>query len=110
MSQVLGASDLLVTDYSSCAFDAMYAKIPVLLYADDVNEYVQNRGQFMWKKEELPFQITENNKELVKSIRGFEQLEYEKKVALFIDKHGIVEDGKASSKVADYIEGLYGRI
>ena len=61
ISEIMGGCDAVITDYSSCAFDAAFAKIPVFLFADDVQDYVRNRGQFMWKREELPFSLAETN-------------------------------------------------
>ena len=94
---------MLITDYSSCAFDAGFAGIPVLLYADDVRKYILDRGQFMWKREELPFMIAENNDELEDNIINFNQQRYIQKMNVFMDSNGVVEDGKASKRVADVI-------
>lgn len=104
ISELMAACDMVITDYSSCAFDAAFAKIPVLLYADDVQEYVKNRGQFMWKREELPFDIAENNEELMDNVRKFYYPKYLKRVDEFIETNGVLEDGKASSRVVDTIE------
>ena len=72
ISEIMAASDIIITDYSSCAFDAGFANIPVLLYADDVQEYIANRGQFMWNREELPFDIAETNEQLEYNILKFD--------------------------------------
>ena len=104
MSQVLGAADLLITDYSSCAFDALFAQIPVILYADDIEEYKQNRGAFMWKREEVPFLIAENNAQLKQCISDFDATIYEKKRERFMMAHNVVENGDAAMKVANVVE------
>ena len=104
MSQILGAADLLITDYSSCAFDALSGDIPVILYADDVSAYRQKRGEFMWEREELPFLIAEDNDALVQCINDFDDKVYEKKRRTFMAKHGVKENGNASTKVVDFIE------
>lgn len=104
MSEIMGACDVVVTDYSSCAFDAMFAQMPVFLYADDVQEYITNRGQFMWKKKELPFPIAENENDLFVNIKNFDINKYKKDINDFILKHGIVENGNASELVVDFIE------
>lgn len=103
ISEIMAACDMLITDYSSCAFDAGFAGIPVLLYADDVRKYILDRGQFMWKREELPFMIAENNDELEDNIINFNQQRYIQKMNVFMDSNGVVEDGKASKRVADVI-------
>lgn len=104
ISEILAACDMVITDYSSCAFDACFAQIPVLLYADDIQEYIENRGRFMWKKEELPFDIAENNNELMQNISRFDYNKYVERVKVFMDKQGVLEDGQASKRLADVVE------
>lgn len=104
MSQVLGAADLLITDYSSCAFDALFAQIPVILYADDIEEYKQNRGAFMWQRKELPFLIAENNAQLKQCISDYDVATYENKRTNFMLAHNVVENGDAAMKVANVVE------
>lgn len=104
ISEIMCGCDMVITDYSSCAFDASFAGIPVLLYADDVQEYIRNRGQFMWKREELPFDIAETNDELILNIEKFDEKPYLDRVHAFMYKHEVVEDGHAAERVADVIE------
>ena len=106
ISELLAACDIVITDYSSCAFDAAFTHIPVFLYADDVQEYIQRRGSFMWKKEELPFSIAETNEELIQNIKLFNDEEYIKTIDCFIKKHGVIEDGHASERVVDKIDKI----
>ena len=103
ISEILAACDMVITDYSSCAFDAMFGEIPVLLYSDDVNEYIENRGQFMWKGEELPFLLAETESELYNNINEFDMNTYISKSKDFMKQHGVVENGKASKEVTDTI-------
>lgn len=104
MSQLIAAADILLTDYSSCAFDASYACIPVFLYADDLEEYVNDRGSLMWKSDELPFSISRSNEMLLENIRLFDYENYCKKVSEFMITQGVLEDGKSSDRVADEID------
>lgn len=106
ISEVMGGCDLVITDYSSCAFDALFAYIPVLLYADDVQEYIQDRGMFMWKKEELPFLLAQTNEELIDNIKSFNESEYVERADRFMADCGVKEDGHAGKKVAETIEKL----
>ncbi len=103
ISEIMAACDLIVTDYSSCAFDALFADIPVLLYADDVEEYIQNRGTFMWEKGELPFLMAQTNDELIENVKRFDIDDYKKSAKDFMDKQGISEDGHASERVVEKI-------
>lgn len=103
VSQILGGCDLVITDYSSIAFDAGYAGIPVLLYADDFDDYVQNRGKIMWTRDELPFIMSETNEELMEAIEKFNYEEFMNNMRKFMKYHGVVEDGKAGQRVAKFI-------
>lgn len=103
MCQILAGCDAVITDYSSCAFDAAFAGIPVFIYADDIDEYVKSRGQFMWKREELPFSISEDNDALIEQINGFDCHVYMDSVKAFTEKHGIEENGDASEKIAKWL-------
>ncbi len=106
ISELMGACDMVITDYSSCAFDACFASIPVLLYADDIQEYIENRGQFMWKKEELPFDISETMGGLIDNVMSFDFNKYQKRADDFICRNGVTEDGNASSRVSDVVSQL----
>ena len=48
MYEILAAMDAYVTDYSSAAFDAMCGRIPVFIYADDIEQYTHDRGSLIW--------------------------------------------------------------
>lgn len=106
MSELLGSSDVLITDYSSCAFDALFAHIPVFLYAEDVQEYIKSRGDFMWSKEQLPFSMAETDEELAHNIVEYNQDIYIQEADAFMRKYGVVEDGNASRTVVDKIEEI----
>ena len=103
INELIAGTDILLTDYSSCGFDAAYGGVPVLLYADDVADYIADRGSFMWERDELPFMIAENNDELLENVKRFDLELYRKSVQQFMKRYGIKEDGHASERVADYI-------
>lgn len=103
MNELLCASDVLVTDYSSTAFDAICAYIPVFLYADDLEEYVKERGKLMWDMRSLPFTMAETNGELVENIEQFDEKQYKNNIDKFQHKYGVLEDGKASERVVDLL-------
>lgn len=100
MNELAAASDVLITDYSSSAFDVINMHMPVFLYADDLDEYIQERGKLMWDVFSLPFSVARNNDELVENIARFDIEEYIKKVEVFSKEHGVLEDGRASKRVA----------
>lgn len=123
MYEILAAMDVFVTDYSSAAMDASYTHMPVFIYADDIQEYLNERGSMLWnlsvesKKPVtnnkvmtpdidvvLPYTIAQNNKELKENILNFDEKEYLYKMGQFESAVQLVFNGKASAGVADKIE------
>lgn len=104
MNEILTAADVFVTDYSSSAFDAMNIHMPVFLYADDLQDYLGERGKLMWDMYSLPFSVSQTNEQLKNDILQFDMDKYVKAVDELLEEHGVLEDGKASKRVADVIE------
>lgn len=123
MYEILAAMDAFVTDYSSAAMDASYTHMPVFLYADDIENYINDRGSLAWNfsvdsqkpvannKEMmpeidvlLPYPIAQNNDEMEKNIINFDEDQYFIMMEQLEKGVELVFDGKASKKVADQIE------
>lgn len=107
IQELLAASDCLVTDYSSCAFDFMLTRRPVFLFAADKDEFEKERG-FYYPLENTPFPLACDNEGLMKNIDFFEEEAYLEKVKRFLEEKGCMEDGHASERVVDLIERLMG--
>ena len=102
---IMAAADVLITDYSNCMFEMSYVGKPVFLYATDVEKYEDTRGLY-FDYDTLPFPIARTEKELYENILtydrdGFRQLQEE-----FFEDIGVVENGRASEKVAKLIKRL----
>lgn len=102
INELIVAGHMLITDYSSCMFDAMLAGKKVFIYAPDIEEYTDERG-FYWKFDELPFSVAQNNDELIRGISLFDETAYTDKVTKFKALVGAVENPHASETVAGYI-------
>ncbi|MBO4827009.1 MAG: CDP-glycerol glycerophosphotransferase family protein [Prevotella sp.] len=96
MQELLYATDLFVTDYSSTMFDFMYTGRPVLLYTPDRESY--NRG-FYFQLQELPFMVINNNNEIEHQLNAFDANSYATRIELFKRKIGSVESGNATEQV-----------
>ncbi|MBQ7479092.1 MAG: CDP-glycerol glycerophosphotransferase family protein [Selenomonadaceae bacterium] len=103
MSEVLGACDMLLTDYSAMSFDAAYMHLPVFLYVNDLQEYIDERGGLMWDLGKLPFLKAENDDVLLRAIEDFDGKAYEQELSAFLAELEILEDSRASARVADLI-------
>lgn len=104
MNEIIAGVDAFLTDYSSAIFEAAMIELPGFIYADDLEEYVADRGDLFFDMYKLPFPVALNNEELVENIRKFDEEKYGKELSLFMDEVGIFEDGKASERVVELIE------
>lgn len=98
MNEIMAATDAIITDYSTCIFEGFLTGQPGFIYADDLEEYVKDRGSMMFALEEIPFPAAKNNDELSKCILAFDEKQYKEKSARFIQEHGIINDGMAASR------------
>lgn len=102
INHLILVSDLLITDYSSCLFDAVYIEKPSIIYASDVAEYTKNRG-FAFSLTDSPALLAENNEELDSVIKEFNLPEYIQKCRDFSQEYGVIHCGDASKKAAKWI-------
>lgn len=105
IQELLVASDILITDYSSCMFEFAYVNKIVFLYASDLLQYKKER-EFLFKLNELPFEMSENNDKLVANIMQFDINSYVEKLNTFFNSLNIREDGNASVRVASRIKEI----
>ena len=103
MNEIIAGTDAFLTDYSSAIFEASMIGIPGFIYADDLEEYIADRGDLFFDMYKLPFPVALNNEELLENIRKFDKEEYKKRTETFMEEVGMFEDGKASERVVDLI-------
>lgn len=104
--ELVSASDVMITDYSSIMFEPSFVKKPVFLFATDREDYIDKEYDLLIDYDSLPFPIAEDTEELVQKINKFDSAEYEKNVDAFLEKYGVHEDGHASERAADFISDL----
>lgn len=97
IQELLYATDLLISDYSSCMFDYIYTNRPCVIYASDIEEY--DRGFYMPIRS-LPFPIAENNDELESILRDLNHENY----SSFLEEIGSYECGNASQLIYEYLK------
>ncbi len=100
---LLSATDVLLTDYSSAMFDFMFSNKPIFLYAKDLERYANADRGFYIDYERLPFPIAESNEILREEVKKFDRSSYLNKLAQFIKEMGFAEDGTASQKAAELV-------
>ena len=109
MQSLLMAVDVMISDYSSCIFDAALRRIPCLTYATDFNQYKYEERGVYYEMEELPFPYAKNNDEMEQNVKAFDMEDYLKKWDAFTVRMGLNETGHAAKdiaqKMADFING-----
>lgn len=105
IQELLVATDIGITDYSSWIFDFMLSRKPAFIYAEDIKKYNTERG-FYYPLESTPFPVAKNNAELAENIKNFDYNKYRNEVEKFLKEKGCMEDGHASERVVDLIEEI----
>lgn len=105
IQELMCASDIGITDYSSWLCDFMLTYRPGFLFTLDIEKYINERG-FYYPLEISPFPVSKTNEELYQNILKFDEKKYKKNVTDFLKKMGSCEKGKASEKVIDKIKEL----
>lgn len=108
MNELISAANAFVTDYSSAAFEAMLIKIPTFIYADDIDAYVKDRGEFVCDIYNLPCRISTDNEGLEACIREFEFASYEEKSDDLAREYNVLFDGAAGERVVQLIKNIRG--
>lgn len=67
---LMKVADIIITDYSACAFDASLLMKPLYFYVPDYDEYNRDRGMNIELKAEMPSACFENADELWNSIKS----------------------------------------
>ena len=98
--RLLVASDVIISDYSGCAFDYLVLKRPGFLYAEDYEE-IKKVKDYYFTLEELPFSLAQSNDALIHNIETFDEAEYDKKCAAYVQRIQFFDDGHASEAAVD---------
>lgn len=102
MQELLRATDVMISDYSSCIFDAALLNIPCFTYATDFDDYKSERGVY-YEMEELPFPYARNNQELINNILNYSHNQYIARWEEFKKKTGLYETGHAAQDIAEKV-------
>lgn len=104
MQRLMIAAEVLVSDYSSCIWDFSLIGKPCFLYTPDLQKYNQNFA-FYTPIHSWGFSVCETNRDLVESVKNFDDEAY---IACINENHkmfGNTETGAAVEYVYKYIDG-----
>lgn len=77
MNDLLLCTDILITDYSSVIFDYSILKKPMIFYAYDYEEYMEERSFYYDYESFVPGPIVKSNDELFEVIKHIEDINLE---------------------------------
>lgn len=101
INDVLFATDLLITDYSSVVFEFSTMDRPMLFFADDLDEYVASRDFYVRYEDFVPGRIVRTFADLLDAIR---REDYQVgRLAAFRAEHLDHFDGQATDRVIDLL-------
>ena len=103
--ELMIASDIALTDYSSWIYDNVLLKRPGFIYAPDISKYESSRG-FYYPLTETPFPISSSTDELVSRIEEFDEEGYQENVSKFLEARGCYEAPDSDKKAAKFISDL----
>lgn len=102
--ELLPVADIVITDYSSILFDAMIYRLPLVLFAPDLGDYLNNRGFYLdyhtlpgihVREEDQMEKILADTKRLYSSV--------DENYQEFFNKYMDACDGHATERIIDYI-------
>jgi len=102
MQELLCATDVLITDYSSSIWDFSLMYKPCFLYAPDLDNYKIERD-FYIPIEKWPFPLACSITELENNILTFDEEDYNKKIKSHHAELGSYENGNATNSLLDVI-------
>ena len=103
--ELLAATDVLLTDYSSIMEDFMLTGRPGFVYAPDITSYVEDRG-FYYALEDRPFPVAKNQAELISNVVNYSESEHKGAVERFSKLIGLDDDGFGDERIANIIDSL----
>ncbi|NFO04758.1 glycosyl transferase [Clostridium botulinum] len=102
LEELMKASDLMITDYSSIIFEYCLLEKPILFYAYDLKNYLYDgRGFYINYKDFVPGPISYNTRQLVKNINSYDFDIYREKIKTLSDKYQI-HDGRCTDRFIEY--------
>lgn len=105
MQELLCASDILITDFSSVSTEFVMQDKPCFLYIPDYNTY--DRGLY-FRPEEMPFPFSFDEKSLISSIQIFNLSDYKKRNFEYKRQIGMCEIGNSCNETYHYLQKYIG--
>ena len=103
VNELLLASDLLITDYSSIPFEYCLLNKPMVFFAYDLQEYITERGIWENYEEFVPGPVVYTTEQLEQAIETELEANSHQKVKHFCETWNMHSKGCSSKNLIDYV-------
>jgi len=103
IQQLYIISDIIISDYSSVMFDFALLERPVILYASDIEKYMEDRN-FYLPLSELPFPVAQNNDELSAIIGSLDYEAEKSRMREFNRSYAVTDNGNAADACVEWMK------
>lgn len=103
MQELLLASDVLITDFSSCMWDFSLSFKPVFLLSSNIEEYQEKEREFYTDPYSWPYSLALTFDQLIQNISDFDEDEYVKRLVSHHEDLASCESGNATNSIGKYI-------
>ena len=103
--QLFPVADLMITDYSSIVFDYLFFQKPYVLFAPDMEEYLDKRGFYVEYDSLTPYIVTEE-KELCKNVMSALDNDNTGWLKKQFEYHISACDGQVTERILEYLDLL----
>lgn len=103
MMEYLSIADILLTDFSSSAYDFSVVDRPCFLYAHDRVEYESNDRGIYELMSFLPYHFSDTFEDLLTSIKDYDHEQADKRRQAFLKKIVCREDGRAAERAVSLL-------
>ena len=107
IEKILLLADVCITDYSSIAFEYSIMERPILFFAYDLDDYIDERGMYLDYDELTPGPVCRTNSEMIsyiKALPGSFEGKYKDEIKAFREKYVDKCDGHATERTIELIE------
>ena len=106
VQEILIASDLLISDYSSLMSDYSELERPIISYIPDYEKYMTTERSFYIPCNEWPYMVAKSINEIIWEIWNYDKEKYIKRLRLFKDKLGYLGNGESTQMFIRSILGI----
>ncbi len=102
--EVVFASDIVISDFSSIVIDGFFAKKKSLFYVPNLDDYIKNERDLWIDFDRCPLRFCRNEEELFDELEKLETTKQDDKTKKFYNDFGITENGNACENLYNLIQ------